>query len=139
MKVPLFVLLASSLGAFAAPAPNKAGTTANVEPNKIDILGGDFGMVNNAITIEVWNQLSTALTSFSGSGDPQAKLKGTIAGLSLLGKTFENVATSFGDELVRWLQEQFQMLMVGTEESDPTDVICSLWQYPVMLSGLLSY
>jgi hypothetical protein len=139
MRASLLSVTLASLGAFAAPAAEKLDTLANVEPNKIDILGGDFGMVNNAITIEIWNQISTALSQFGGNSDPASKANATVAALSLLGPIFEGVAKSFGDELPRWLGEQFQMWLIGTEESDPTEVICSLWQYPsVLLSGVIS-
>jgi hypothetical protein len=132
-----WLYLALAAKTLAAPAADFADV--GIEPNGIDILGGDFGLVNNAVSVEWWNGISTMLSSMAGSADPQAKLKGTIAGLGMLGKTWENIASSFGEELVRWLGDQFQVWMVGTGSSDATDVICSLYEHPeVMLSGFLS-
>jgi hypothetical protein len=131
--------------AFAAPcalaAPSiEADTPVKVEPNAIDIIGGDFGLTNNAWTVEMWNTFSGMLAGMAGSSDPSASVDSTVGLLGLLGKNFETIAASFGPELVRWLFESAHIWAYGTPESEPTTVICSLWEYPsVLLSGLLSY
>jgi hypothetical protein len=47
------------------------------------------------------------------------------------------VASGFGGELVRFLNEQLKFWAFGTDDLDTTNVICSLWENPeVLLSGM---
>ncbi len=132
MRASLLSLALSAGAALAAPAiPGK------VEPNNVDILGGDFGLPNTAINTEVWNQLSLLLASSQGSSDPAAASATASSLLGLLGKSFGSVASGFGGELTRWLSEQAKFWAFGTDDLDTTNVICSLWENPeVLLSGL---
>jgi hypothetical protein len=135
MRASLLPLALAASPILASPASPDA--PFKVEPNMIEILGGDFGLPSTAINTEVWNQVSMIIASFQGSSDPQASAAVASSIIGLLGQSFGNVASSFGNELTRWLSEQAKFWAFGTDDLDTTNVICSLWENPeVLLSGM---
>jgi Chlorophyllase enzyme len=103
-------------------------------PNDVNILGGDFGLADSRVKVELYSMLSK---TFTGSGGPSSSNAVAAFLTSLL--TAAGLAEAFdslGGNMLGWLSSQFAFWMVGTDSDDPTTFICRAFEPESMLSGI---
>jgi hypothetical protein len=99
-------------------------------PNDVNILGGDFGLANTRLKIELYDMFSKWMVLPSSAAPPgQTGLAGVLS-------TVFGMAGMAPDSMLDWLSRQFSFWMVGTDSDEPNTFICNAFDPGSMMSGI---
>jgi hypothetical protein len=112
----------------ARPVSEGNSSDFKVQPNDVDVLGGDFGLANSRLKIEIYNNIAGYFRN-SGSGPPpKSALTNMINQLINQSGKMSMWEGLGGDLMLDWLYSQFWYLMLGTDSDDPNTLICRSYE-----------
>jgi hypothetical protein len=122
----------------AGPIPGGNSSYTKVLPNNVDVLGGDFGLGNSRINIELYGMIAGYFRNSGTGAPPKSALTNMINQLiNQSGKQsmWEGLG---GDNMLDWLYSQFWYLTLGTDSDDPNTLICRAYEPLSKLSGVFN-
>jgi Chlorophyllase enzyme len=107
-----------------------------VEPNEINVLGGDFGLADTRLKVELYDMLAKWLSSPATGPSAKESLISAIGSLVKQGGLTDTYQGFGGDGIIDWLSSQFAYWMLGTDSDDMNTVICRAFESESKLSFL---